>query len=143
MRLDPGTEGKRWVGEATVYQDLTNPVDYRSGDTLTFAVAGVVPGNIGGPQPTKQEVREEEQAEREIELLKLQTELLEVQASALTINEEARDTGESSLSVEEDLLAAQAETIEAIMDLESQAGGIGTETADLLEEILNRLFEME
>src|SRR4051812_18427993 len=25
MRLDPGTEGKRWVGEATVYQDLTNP----------------------------------------------------------------------------------------------------------------------
>lgn len=129
MRLEPGTDGKRWFGEATVYQDLVNPVDYRSGDTLTLAVSGVVPGNIGGPQPTQQEVRELEQAEREIELLKLQADLL--------------DVAEDSRGVQEDILNTQAETVNAIIELEAEVGEIGNESLTLLEEILNRLFEME
>jgi hypothetical protein len=77
MRLTPGTEGKQWTGEASIYQDLTNPVDYRSGDALSFAISGVIPGNIGGPQLTKQE-------EREIE--SLQT-LIEIQAETGAIGE--------------------------------------------------------
>jgi len=126
MRLTPGSEGQEWLGEATIFQDLTNPVDYRNGDTLSFAVTGVVPGNIGGPQLTEQEIREQERTVREIELLELQAQLL-------TVATESR----------EDILATQAEVVEAILDLEGETGAIGNSTVTLLEEILNRLFEIE
>jgi len=125
MRLTPGSEGQEWLGEATISQDLTNPVDYRNGDTLSFAVTGVVPGNIGGPQLTEQEIREQERTVREIELLELQAQLL-------TVATESR----------EDILATQAEVVEAILDLEGETGAIGNSTVTLLEEILNRLFEI-
>jgi hypothetical protein len=147
MRLQPGTEGKRWSGESTVYQDLTNPVDYRSGDTLTFAVSGVVPGNIGGPQPTKQEVREEERAEREIELLKIQGELLATTQEMREANAESSDALLEELNfvrvIQEELLGEAAEMVNAIVALEAETGEIGSESIGLLEEIRNRLEEME
>lgn len=130
MRLEPGTEGKRWTGEATVYQDLVNPVDYRSGDTLKFAVSGVIPGNIGSPpQPTAQE-------KREIEIVELQVKQLETSTLIL----ESTDT---SVSVQEGILAEQAEIINAIIALEAETGTISEANLTALEEIRVAIEEIE
>lgn len=136
MRLLPGTEGKTWTGEATVSQDLTNPIEYRSGNTLTFAVSGIVPGNIGGPQLTKQEEQELERIAREVTMLERVTESLTVLEENLTVGTESLGSLEESLNV-------QAEVVNAILELQADTGEIGNETLTLLEEILNRLFEME
>jgi hypothetical protein len=69
MRLVPGSGGKDWIGEAAVFADLINPIEYRNTDTLSFKVSGVVPGNIGGPQPDRQREREENALAKQAEIL--------------------------------------------------------------------------
>lgn len=49
MRLVPGSGELEWTGQTQVYQNLDNPIDYVLGETLFFAITGIIPGYLGAP----------------------------------------------------------------------------------------------
>jgi hypothetical protein len=103
MRLVPGSEGREYVGETGVYQNLNNPIDYSLGQTIFFAVSGVVPGAIGGPpHKTPAEEREEAQQRREEEALAAQAAILN---QLLELESQAGAIGAANLEELEAILA--------------------------------------
>lgn len=103
MRLVPGTESKEYVGECSVYQNFNTPIDYSLGQTLFFAVTGVVPGAVGGPpKPTPQQEREEAQAVREEANLAHQAEILN---QMISLEAQTGEIGAANLNELEAILA--------------------------------------